>query len=299
MGITRKRVTALTTGFLALSILSACDESGQFNLAERLNLKGQDSDASEAGVTSDKTVEEDVEAPQVFSVTEEGLWDGRPSLGGVWVAHPDVDQPHRVMIRNTGNEKTVIGALFRKEQDLPGPRLQVSSDAAAELSLVAGTPQELQVIALQRKEVPAEVPDTDVDGEDATLLPSDVTETALDPVSFADRTIAASAAMQFSDSTTRQRAAVASGGLATDLPVAKRYIQVGSFGSQDTANRAARQLRTAGMPPAIRAGEAGGQTGETSRWRVIVGPVRSASERSAFLDRIKGEGFTDAFPVTN
>ena len=32
----------------------------------------------------------DVERPDIFSVTENALWDGRPSLGGVWVAHPDV-----------------------------------------------------------------------------------------------------------------------------------------------------------------------------------------------------------------
>ena len=47
-----------------------------------------------------KLVERDVEAPEVFQVTEKALWDGRPSLGGVWVAHPDSDQPERVIIRN-------------------------------------------------------------------------------------------------------------------------------------------------------------------------------------------------------
>ena len=33
----------------------------------------------------------DVLAPEVFQVREDGLWDGRPSLGGAWVAHPDVE----------------------------------------------------------------------------------------------------------------------------------------------------------------------------------------------------------------
>jgi hypothetical protein len=36
--------------------------------------------------------ERDVEAPEVFDVTDAGLWDGRPSLGGVWVAHPRCDR---------------------------------------------------------------------------------------------------------------------------------------------------------------------------------------------------------------
>ena len=82
-------------------------------------------------------VERDVEAPEVFQVTEPGLWDGRPSLGGVWVAHPDVTEPERVIVRNEANGKFVIGALFRRERDIPGPRMQASSDAAAALGMLA------------------------------------------------------------------------------------------------------------------------------------------------------------------
>ena len=79
-----------------------------------------------------------VEAPEIFDVSETGLWDGRPSLGGVWVAHPDVTEPERVIIRNESNSKFVIGALFRRERENPGPRIQVSSDAATELGVLAG-----------------------------------------------------------------------------------------------------------------------------------------------------------------
>ena len=100
-------------------------------------------------------VERDIEAPEVFSVTEPGLWDGRPSLGGVWVAHPTVTDPERVIIRNTANDKFVIGALFRRELENPGPALQVSSDAAEALGLLAGSPVPLSVIALRREEGPA------------------------------------------------------------------------------------------------------------------------------------------------
>jgi hypothetical protein len=95
----------------------------------------------------------------VFDVTDAGLWDGRPSLGGVWVAHPDATDPERVMIRNTETGSFVIGALFRRERENPGPRFQISSDAAAALDILAGAPTELQVIALRREEVaPAEAP---------------------------------------------------------------------------------------------------------------------------------------------
>src|SRR5690606_14180216 len=82
---------------------------------------------------STRLVDRDVEAPNVFQVTEEALWDGRPSLGGVWVASPDTKDPERVIMRNPANGKFVIGALFRRERDNPGPKLQISSDAAAAL----------------------------------------------------------------------------------------------------------------------------------------------------------------------
>ncbi|MFC4668323.1 SPOR domain-containing protein [Seohaeicola nanhaiensis] len=92
----------------------------------------------------------DMEAPEVFSADEAGLWDGRPSLGGVWVAHPDVTSPERVVIRNTANGKSVTGALFRRERDVPGPRFQASSEAAEALGMLAGAPVKLTVVALRR-----------------------------------------------------------------------------------------------------------------------------------------------------
>ena len=51
------------------------------------------------------SVERDVEAPEVFRTSEAGFWDGRPSLGGIWVAHPETDIPERVIIRNESNNK--------------------------------------------------------------------------------------------------------------------------------------------------------------------------------------------------
>lgn len=177
MGITGNRIIALALALAALSTLSACD--GSRNLLDRFNLRGGAEDAPEAG-TATRTVEEDVEAPEVFSATGEGLWDGRPSLGGIWVAHPDVAEPERVMIRNTGNGRSVTGALFRREREVPGPELQVSSDAAEALGLVAGQPQELEVTALRRREVPA--PERAETG--AMSPPEEVTESTLDPVAI-------------------------------------------------------------------------------------------------------------------
>lgn len=95
---------------------------------------------------------QDVESPDLFQARENGLWDGRPSLGGVWVAYPGVTDPQRVVIRNETNGKSTVGALFRRERENPGPKIQLSSDAADKLGILAGQPTMLSVIALQRKE---------------------------------------------------------------------------------------------------------------------------------------------------
>ena len=58
-----------------------------------------------------------------------------------------------MIIRNEENGQFVIGALFRRERENPGPILQVSSDAAAALGMVAGAPTDLNVTALRREEV--------------------------------------------------------------------------------------------------------------------------------------------------
>jgi rare lipoprotein A len=93
----------------------------------------------------------DIEAPELFQASDRGLWDGRPSIGGIWVAHPDVGEPHRVVIRVPATGASVIGALFRRERDLAGPPIQVSSEAAEALGLLAGAPAALTVTALRRE----------------------------------------------------------------------------------------------------------------------------------------------------
>ena len=92
----------------------------------------------------------EVEAPEVFQTTDSALWDGRPSLGGIWVASPDAKDPERVVMFNPATGKSVTGALFRRERDNPGPPLQISSDAAEALGMLAGQPTEIRVTALRK-----------------------------------------------------------------------------------------------------------------------------------------------------
>jgi len=196
------------TGIVAVSLLAGCDEDGQFSLPKP---EASATAATSGGGSATRLVERDVEAPEIFSVSDEGLWDGRPSLGGVWVAHPDVSDPERVIIRNEDNGKFVIGALFRKERDLPGPVLQISSDAAAALDILAGAPAKLNVTALRREETEESVePVETITLEDPIAIeeptaieepvlietttesvaaPAEVSATSLDPIAAAGAAI--------------------------------------------------------------------------------------------------------------
>lgn len=146
----------LGVAIAATFVLGACQTGTQAT-------DGTGAAAPAGAVPVDGSVEKEVEAPEVFQLTAKGLWDGRPSLGGSWVAHPDVTDPERVLVRNTANGKSITGALFRRERDQPGPSLQVSSDAAEELGLLAGQPTELSVVALRKQEV--ELPPPPVQAE--------------------------------------------------------------------------------------------------------------------------------------
>lgn len=270
--------------FAALLVLGACDENGQFSLP----FPGATQGASTAGSTGSTTlVERDVEAPEVFSVTDQGLWDGRPSLGGVWVAHPDVTEPERVIIRNEDNGKFVIGALFRKERDLPGPKLQISSDAAAALSILAGAPANLNVTALRREEAPAEAEAATEAQTGTVAAPADVAETTLDPIA------AAGAAIEAAPATPAPSAPAAPAPQVSSLD--KPFIQIGIFSVEANANRAASQMRSAGLVPTVKRSEINGK----AFWRVIVGPASNRPELNALLKTIKTEGFSDAYAVSN
>ncbi|MES2549935.1 MAG: SPOR domain-containing protein, partial [Pseudomonadota bacterium] len=105
----------------------------------------------------------DIEAPEIYQATDSALWDGRPSLGGIWVAASDVVNPERVVIFNPASGKSITGALFKRERENPGPRLQLSSDAAEALGILAGQPTEIRVTALRKEEVAEPAADAETD----------------------------------------------------------------------------------------------------------------------------------------
>lgn len=288
-----RRLAILGAAALALA---GCAEGGALSFL-------QQSDGSERAVSvSDRSVsliEQDVEAPDIFQVTDRGLWDGRPSLGGIWVAHPDVDTPERVIIRNTENAEFVIGALFRRERDHPGPVLMVSSDAAAALGMLAGAPAKLNVTALRREAAPD--PNAEAEAADAAALAAETearaaeTEATLAALPLADMpAVAADPDLDpdsVGDALVPSARDIAPGAGIDDKD--KRYLQIGIFSQQRHAERTARVMTAAGLSPMIKTQSAE----DATFWRVLIGPADSVFDRTTMLEAVRAEGFAQAFPV--
>jgi cell division septation protein DedD len=279
--ITRIRLRRGVAGSLLVAgLLAGCDEQGQFAFP------GAEQTGANAMAATGPVVERDIEAPEIFSVTDQGLWDGRPSLGGVWVAHPDVNEPERVIIRNQTNEKFVVGALFRRERNIPGPSLQISSDAAASLGILAGAPTQLNVTALTKVQEPSDAPQAPAATDGTLEAAPEIATASLDPV-----TTSAGAAIEAAAPTPAPRPAPPVQATRLDKP----FIQIGIFSVEANAERAAKQMRGAGLAPTVKQSEINGKT----FWRVLVGPAATNAERAGILSTIKSEGFTDAYAVSS
>lgn len=260
--------------------------------------------------------ERDVEARDLFALTDKALWDGRPSLGGVWVAHASVKDPERVVIRNAANGKSVVGALFRREVETPGPSLQLSSDAAEALGLLAGQPAVVEVVALKRIEAPAapaataaapaaaEPPAAEAApaAADKKKKPKEaapaIAQKKLDPVAV---TAAAAIDKATKNGKTKPAEAAATTPAAPAAQPAapagtlkRAFVQIGIFSVEANAQKAAAQMQKAGMTAAVKADQSQGK----SFWRVIVGPAATEADRNALAAKVKALGYPDAYPVS-
>ncbi len=314
-GTSSRRYRLWIGGAAALLLLSACEPLG--------GASGKPADEPvtappiDAQGPATRIVERDVEAPEIFHKKAPGLWDGRPSLGGVWVAHPDVKAPERVLIRNETNGKFVIGALFRRERDMPGPAFQISSDAAAALGVLPGKPVPLSVTALRRKTItlpetggktgpvasPAKAGAASAeagksgpprDGRPpARPASSGTADKTGRPVKAAEPTGAAARAAG-----SRAEASAAGStvkpGAARSAALARPYVQVGIFSIEANAKRTARLLEAEGIVPIVKAQESRGRR----FWRVLVGPATNARELKILLGKVRKAGFLDAYPVS-
>jgi cell division septation protein DedD len=225
--------------------------------------------SNDAPNTVTNLVERDIEAPDVVNISEAGLWDGRPSLGGIWVAHPDAKDPEKVIIRNPQNGKFVIGALFRREREFSGPSLQLSSDAADALGILAGQPTNVSVVALRRQSVLVEKAE------------NQVIEESLDPIQQT-----AVAAIAAADTPTPKPKPSSLG---------KPYLQIGIFGVEANARGAVSSMSAKGLSASM----SKLTLNDKPFWRVIVGPAATTAEMSAMRKTVTAAGFADAYAVKN
>jgi len=290
MGITQKRRISAKTAVAAVVVallLSGC---------ETLGVSPDTSAAETAGQTGSTSVEKDVERPDVFSVTENALWDGRPSLGGVWVAYPATIDPERVIIRNGANGKSVIGALFRRERDNPGPRIQLSSDAAVALGVIAGSPTEISIVVLRRESVVVDAPPAPETGAvtDENMVAPARRAVVAAPVAAPAPAVASGAGIAaIVEQTLADVPATEEAEPAPVNNLRKPYIQIGTFAEREQAEELVTLLANEGVQAEIQANDPENPT----LYRVISGPVSTRRERTARLRIIKGLGYIDAFFV--
>lgn len=224
--------------------------------------------------TVTNVVKRDAEAPDVVNISEAGIWDGRPSLGGIWVAYPNAKDPEKVIIRNPQNGKFVIGVLFGRERGFSGPSLQLSSDAADALGILAKQPTNVSVVALRSRTIPEETPE-------AEMVENQVIEEILDPIQKTAET------------------AIASADTPTPKPkpssLIKPYLQIGIFGVEENARGSVSSITNKGLSASM----SKLTLNNKPFWRVMVGPVATTTEMAAMRKTVIDAGFADAYAVKN
>lgn len=262
---------------------------------------GGDAPLDSPPATSARLVDRDVEAPEIFQAEDEALWDGRPSLGGVWVASPSARDPERVILRNPANGKFVVGGLFRRDETLPGPRLQLSSDAAEALGLLAGQPATISVTALRRDEVPVAGPDAssplldaNTNGSTGDTVTTDVVATASAAIdAAAPEAVAGSSAPPPKPAAPAKPAPEAkpegtkpaAAQPADPAPASGRTIQIGIFSQEANAKRAVGVLKAVGISA---------RTAKESSHGKDLWSVTTKGDATT-LATVKSAGFQDAY----
>lgn len=267
-----------------LIFLAACEDG--------VNLPTSDAPLPEG--TATETIETDVAAPEAFSITDKALWDGRPTFGGVWVAYPDIDKPERVRLTNPATGKTVIGALYKRSRDFPGPKIEMSADAASALGVLAGKPTELNIVALRRKmvEVVVEAPvdpltppaNVSTPLQRPVEKPAPVAAPLPVPAPPAATTTPAVASAQLPDAATNT---------APDAGDLNIFIQVATLQSISRADKVVEKLQRAGLLVEIRERTVGSKT----LYRVIVGPAKTGDAYKIMMGTVHELGYKDAIKL--
>lgn len=265
---------------------------------EGLSLAASDTPVSTGSTV--ETIEIDVTAPEAFSITDKALWDGRPTFSGVWIAYPDIEKPERVRIRNDATDKEVIGALYKREREFPGPKIELSADAAAALGVLAGTPVELTIVALRRKTVEVEVEVEEINMTTPVRRP--VAESAASPAAVEEPEVVLPTVEVAPVVTLPATPVISSEIEETALPPVVTpsepdakgtgtYLQVATLQSKSRAEAVIAKLVTAGLDAEIRERQVGSKT----LYRIVVGPANSPEALEIMMGIVKELGYKDAF----
>ncbi len=261
--------------------------------AELQNLGAGDTEtaATASGNPAILRVEErDLERPDIYATQARGLWDGRFSLGGRWIAVAENVKAERIRITNLDNGREIEGALFQREADLPGPPIMVSMDAAQALGMQAGTPARLDVVVLRTETVeipappPAPLPELDaVEAEAVEETAETATET---PEGGIETTTLETTVLGALDEAAQAAPA------ATGPAPARPNIQVASGANKQGADAVTKRLSEAGLP----AKTLTGGTEDAPLYRVVAGPFQTQAAFDAAIAKLKELGYEDAFP---
>ena len=237
------------------ALLTGCQDLG--------GLSTHSSAVTHPGKQGVQIVERDIEIPEVFETAETALWDGQPTLGGVWVAHPAVQAPIRVILRNPATQTFIIGNLFRNVPAPGTPPIRVSADAARALDMSAGQATQLHVTALKREAVST--------ASTTTPMPHNSTDTNI------------SVRLQTNILETQ------------GAGLKQAYLQIGLFRIEANAANSASILRTAGAPAVVKQSRHKGKI----FWRVLAGPCQTVEARNMLRELVRSKGFADAYAVAN
>lgn len=94
----------------------------------------------------DRTIGGLREMPGLLAETALLRWDGRPTLPGLWVAHPQALRAGRVRLRNLRTGTVVDAALLPRRSAAAHPVL--SAEAADALGLLPDVPSPVRMVAL-------------------------------------------------------------------------------------------------------------------------------------------------------
>ena len=208
--------------------------------------------------------------PSAFHAADLAQWDGVRTLPGIWIAHPMAETARRVRLTNGETGAQVDAAMFRRDPNLSGPRIIVSSEAAERLGLMPGhaTPVTIEGLAYR------------VDTE--AVVAGAAAESVPTPAEVLAEAIAAEPV-----------ASVSAPDGAGDITDGRHFIQAGVFGQPENAARLVEKLRAADLP----ASELPLTLGERQLTRVLVGPYRTIAERDSALETVRKLSPADATPA--